>query len=423
MGFILLAAACLCSEFDLLPPFDLTNTNYTEIGNWTLRRSALTMKSFLRLTSPIPFAAGGVCQRVPVYAKDWIFEFEVTAIGGDGGRGFVFHHTFELCVDDFLNFRGIGVWINTSNSTDAGQAVFVLNRTDVAPNASDLCPVCRVNIRNEPATIRIEKRGDYLTVDWRLPAGDYVSCTRRHIPNMVTVGYFSLFASTDHRTDDHDLYGINVTLLSPNTAPAGDNSAIANRKYLENAYFTRRHKKQRRRADMPKMVWYSRLAKGSNHRLNGSGPQWINDSYPLISEAVNRARSAVSINTIQQIVAPHLRIKLQSSIDLANSTGAAIPVMREKLSVLWAEVELSLTEIAVEIAAEMEAIQNESTIYARKLLAMERNAYGISLMMMYAIDHSEVPIVLGCLSFLEFCGFIAFFAYQKVKTKNFKKWN
>jgi hypothetical protein len=422
LGFFF-ALSVAASQYSLLPPFDLTNTNYTEIGNWTLRRSAFTMRSFIRLTSQIPFTGGGLCHRVPTYAKNWIFEAEVSAVGGDGGRGFSFHHTTELCADGFVDFHGLGIWINTSNSTAAGQPVFVINRTDSRdPQAN---PVCAIDVRNGPTYIRITKRGSRLKIDWRSPETEYTKCTELVIANMITEGYFSVFAATDDRIDDHDVFGINVTLLSENKAPENDESAVKNRKFLEHAYFTRREKKERRRKDMPKMMEYSAIALKRNRKLDGNSTKKLRDACPIVSEAVNRARYAVDIRTIQEIVAPQLRMKLQSSVDLARNTLDAIPEMREMLSVLWGEVELSLTEIAVDIAQEMESIQNKSTIYARKLLQLDRNSSGFAMMLLKAssrIEESPVSLVLKMIMALEFVVAVGFFVLR-IRRAEFKKWN
>jgi hypothetical protein len=242
---------------------------------------------------------------------------------------------------------------------------------------------------------------------------------------MVTVGYFSVFASTDDRTDDHDVYGINVTLLSDDAAPGGDRSALENRKFLEHAYFTRREKKARRRRDMPRALEYSEAARRAAGVLDANATPALRDACPVVAEAVNRARHAVDIRTIQEIVAPQLRMKLQGSVDLARSTLDAIPEMREMLAVLWGEVELSLTEIAVDIAQEMEAIQNESAVYARRLLQLDRNASGLAVMLLNAssrIEESPVSLVLAMVMAVEFVIAVGFFVVR-IRQAEFKKWN
>jgi hypothetical protein len=116
---VTLWSAARASQYSLFPPFDLTNANYTEIGNWTLRGSAFHMRSFIRLTSQGSFTGGGLCHRVPLYAREWIFEAEVSAVGGDGGREFSFLYTTELCMDEWLHFHGLAIIIHTGFNCDS----------------------------------------------------------------------------------------------------------------------------------------------------------------------------------------------------------------------------------------------------------------------------------------------------------------
>jgi hypothetical protein len=76
-------------------------------------------------------------------------------------------------------------------------------------------------------------------------------------------------------------------------------------------------------------------------------------------------------------VAPHL----------AKASGDTIPEMRDMMVVLWREVELNLTEIAME---------SESRLYAKRLLDLERTFDGMSLILVKGsskIDESSIQLV------------------------------
>ena len=115
---LLLTYYAACSHYSLQPPFNLTNESLPEIGNWTLRDSAINMKKFIRLTPSYQFTSGGLCERVPMYSSSWSFEANLSTGTQYGGVGFSFFYSSTLCANNIFNFNGLAAWINTTSTTD-----------------------------------------------------------------------------------------------------------------------------------------------------------------------------------------------------------------------------------------------------------------------------------------------------------------
>ena len=477
--FLILFTIYSLSHYSLQPPFKITNESLPEIGNWTLRDSAINMKNFIRLTPSYQFISGGICERVPMYSSDWSFEANLSTGSHYGGNGFSFFYSSSLCASNIFHFNGLSAWINTTSTTDDGEEVYLLNSTGNL-NLVDLKPVCRIKSQNGPFIFRITKRGDQITIDSKqlnfinedqakknetlidqnIKQGDqksqdfeYISkyykningtyidsegfalCTSQHIDNVINNGYFSLFSSTQELYDDHDLHGINVTLLSAYKEPENDNSSIINRKYLDKYYQFRKKLKILRRSKMPMMMKYVNISKDNKYSIDSYlGKTKLNEteikslfkeSFPIIKESIERAGSTVTALQIKKFFLPIIRAQLEKATAIIEVAENMLPDVRELLKDIWNECEISLTEIAANISIQMEHIENDATKYAKNLMGIDQYSSDVFISMIknsYGdIGYSPISYVLATICAIELVAYVIFFIYQRKRTMDFKK--
>ncbi|OHS94462.1 Legume-like lectin family protein [Tritrichomonas foetus] len=422
MLFVLCHAVLSQSHYSLLPPFLITDKSHLEIGNWTLRDSAINMKDFIRLTPSYQYISGGVCQRVPVYSDDWSFEANVSTSNKYGGFGFHFYFTETLCTSDIFNVNGLAIWINTTNTTNDEEDVYFVN-SKINSNENKPKQICKIKMQQKPFLFRITKRGTRITVDSSNDFENYTTCFDQNIKNLITKGYFSFFGSTTEQVNDHDLHGINIKLLSKYKEPENDTSSTYNRKLLDSFYLIRKKEKGARRSKMPKSFHFINKSKEKEYLLDKNPTDDIIDSFPIISESIQRAEYSISIYKIKKVFAPRIRMQLEKSTMMVDLAESLMPEVQDLLKDIWAEAELSLTEIAANISMEMEKIQNEATEYAKSLIRKEDDAqFLMNLIKGSTEEVNDFPsFVLIIICGIELFAYIVFFVYQRKKTMNFKK--
>jgi hypothetical protein len=87
--------------FSLVDPHKLTDVR--EIGNWTIRGSAVSMGHFICLTNAHSNRAGAVCTRVPTDFRDWRVELELNAFSG---KGVYFSFSSDQCPNPKTSSNG-----------------------------------------------------------------------------------------------------------------------------------------------------------------------------------------------------------------------------------------------------------------------------------------------------------------------------
>ncbi|KAK8896582.1 VIP36-like protein [Tritrichomonas musculus] len=468
--FFIFSYFASCSHYSLQPPFNFTNESLPEIGNWTLRDSATNMKKFIRLTPNYQYIQGGICERVPMYSSDWSFEANLSTGSKYGGVGFSFFYSSTICANNVFNFNGLAVWINTTNIYDDGHEVYLLNSTgNLNQVTKGLEPICKIQPQTTPFLFRITKRGEKVIVDTKLSLeppqfkinasksindeknsqnsvyknlnGTYINdegyilCASQKIENIISKGYFSLFATTQKLYDTHDVHSINVSLLSSYNEPENDNSSVVNRKYLDKYYIFRKQLKSLRRMKMPTMMKYVNISKKSNYELDPSlnsiklnetdEENLYKDSFPIIKESIERASSTVTALQIKKFLSPIIRNQLQKSTSIIDEAVDMLPEVKELLKDIWNECELSMTEIAANISIQMEKIEQEATEYAKSLMGADRYSSEVFLNVIknsYGdVNDSPIQYVLATICAVELVAYIIFFIYKRKKTMNFKK--
>lgn len=416
-----------CSvQYNLTAPFGASqDSDSTVIGSWSLRRSIINMKNYFQLTLHHPFTSGGLCQLAPTYFKDWELQAEIRTRNVTGGNGFLLFHSKELCNDDLLSFHGLGVWILPSLE---GENVYFINGTGKSVKIKDLVPKCGINFSNKSRIIKLRKESNKIVLESKEKnAKEFVKCFAEEINNMVDEGYFSIFASNSEEYDDNYLYGIDIKKLSSEEEPKDIVKIIEkNLKYSENTYSVRKERKMFRRSLMPYSQKFINQSNELNRTLENNPKVDFSLSYAIINEIIKRAETSVTSENIQSLIAPELRMQLESALEIDNIIMDKLPKLKRSLIAISKYTALSLEEIAKDLSDRMNYVSEEVTEYARMVLETDENSDLVSNMLEVSssdVKDSNLNLLLEIICLFEFIGYIIFFFYRKNKTNSFKKHN
>jgi mannose-binding lectin 1 len=354
--FVWVLVVC-CHAFNLVPPHVETNAN--EIGNWTLRGTSTILKQFIRLTPASPNNYGSICQRVPSLFKNWIFEMEISASGGNGGRGFWFYFTKELCPAIPLKFTGFCVWINTSTSNQTGFSpfFFIQNKgSSVIPR--EIPASGSVKLRSEITTLklRIRRVDDHVLIEATKDGGLFQRVFEATVSDLIDYGYFTVASLTTVTTDNNDLVSITVHPLSKEAHDIASNLSAVNRRIIENSVESRREKKATRR-ELMERVW--RYAKAGN--LSDSNSEYnFTDALQMVEEMRNRAVSTITCRELMSFIDTRLSGKVNAAYEKVREAGQKFHRLRADMQEIWAKLRDELLKLAEEVMAEMGRLETES---------------------------------------------------------------
>jgi hypothetical protein len=405
------------AEYSLSAPFALTNVS--EIGNWSLRGSAVSWKNRIRLTSESQLPEwGAACQRAPFVSTDWTIDLDVSARGSDaGGLGITFLYSDSVCPRRPDRFRGFQLTLNTSAQS--------LERADETPvyfsEGSFLSAqkVAAIKFRNQnfPTKVQITKSHSVLWVR-------YTTFTR-YIPlfrvNLTTemppFGYFTIFAETAaDQSDNNDLYSVRAEAESDvQWSHISQGLLSDNRKMLESDAAKRREAKQARRsALLPTMHGYLQAAAAQGQRLPERAAD-MRDAFALVAEAANRGMEAVTIDMLKVFINRYLQDTLAGAGKKVNLATERFDESRAEIADMWAYLRAQLIGLATDARAALARIAEDAVITAReirieKVLEQPPDSGG---------DAVTKTLVLICV--VELVAYLAFFARQHAKTQGFKK--
>jgi hypothetical protein len=253
-AFLLLHACSLEPEYSIFAPFN--RTNISEIGNWSLRGSAVSWKNVIRLTSDsLKSEWGALCHRAPTAFVDWSIDIELSSRGqGDGGASLTFLFSDAVCPQYPEKFNGFQVTIKTAETDDSGGSpIYFSEGTFRGANE-----YARIKLRNQKDPIRVKiirSEGQVIveyTTFMRFDPLFTVNLTTK-IPDF---GYFTISGATDtDRSDNTDVYSIRTRAQTDvRTDHISDKILSNNRKIIESDALKRREaKKARREALLPTM--------------------------------------------------------------------------------------------------------------------------------------------------------------------------
>ena len=149
-------------------------------------------------------------------------------------------------------------------------------------------------------------------------------------------------------------------------------------------------------------------------------------SYAIINEIIKRAETSVTSENIQSLIAPELRMQLESALEIDNIIMDKLPKLKRSLIAISKYTALSLEEIAKDLSDRMNYVSEEVTEYARMVLETDENSDLVSNMLEVSssdVKDSNLNLLLEIICLFEFIGYIIFFFYRKYKTNSFKKHN
>jgi hypothetical protein len=278
-------------SYSLEKPFK--STFHNELGNWSLRGSALPMRNFIRLTTPAANTSGAVCHRIPTTFRDWSIDVELNAWGGTGGDGFWIIYSSHFCPDPLSSIDGISVWIDTQGRI--GSPVYI-NRDEFREE------LCRVQVRSDEHNLRlrIERNDTAVTVSHKKGR-----CGQKVLPDLPVFGYLTVAAQTGFNWgDDHDVYEIRTEAVSRViTMPGRRNYSHENRKVLEGM----------RNSRLPGMPYTSKYLRKPDEAA-------LSDALRIVNETIQRAGMAVSKQFIEKFTNAVILMKImraQEAIEFA----------------------------------------------------------------------------------------------------------
>jgi hypothetical protein len=427
LSLLCLRAGALEPLYSLLSPFN--RTNLSEIGNWSLRGSAVSWKNAIRLTSEaLKTEWGALCQRAPTAFVDWSIEIDLSARGtGSGGTGFRFAYSDTLCPRHLDNFNGFQVAINTSETDDSGLSPIFFSEGGSVPTKSS----AKIKLRNQkdPLRVRITRVRGHLIVEYttfmRFETAFKVKLGR----GLPDFGYFTVSAETDFElSDNHDIYSIRTSAHSEvKTDHISEKILVNNRKILESDALKRRQAKQARRvARLPTTHHYLSVMAVNDNRLGIAGEPNLEDAFELVIEATKRGMEAVTIDMVKVFINRYLQDTLAKAGRKVNIAMDKFDDTRGDMTEMWGYLRGQLVELATETRAALTLIAAEAVETAqrvkfqgRKIEAVPSIITSTSTGMRTSADWLGRALV--AVMAVELVAYLIFFARQHAKTHGFKK--
>lgn len=417
----LLTALAVIDRYNRLPPHDLTNLS--ECGDWTLRGSAVSMKSFIRLTSAVSGDFGAVCNRIPTTFRDWMFELEISARGKDkGGRGFFWYFTDEACAEISLRYNGLAMWVNTSTNNSQGYSpLYLVGNNGSLADLEAATPVGEIQLRNmkRPIRIQVRRTGDHvkITSDTRLIHDTYIT-------GLPDYGFFSVSAATEISSDTNDLHGIRVLPLATESRKVNTEEYDRRiRKELEGYQQGRSEPKKIRRMVMRTIQKYGNQSKSKKDVLDAKNID-LRDAFKMIIEAKYRGESFTNVILLNNFINNYVEKTVKKAVSKITLATEEYSSIQESINLLWADFRSSLMEMRMSTRMTMQAIEKEVVAMAKDLKLHDVKASDAMLSADNARAQTGESFTATGLYFvmiLELVAYVIFFLYKRQKTAGFKK--
>jgi hypothetical protein len=425
--FLCFRAVSLEPLYSLFSPFN--RTDISEIGNWSLRGSAVSWKNVIRLTSDsLATEWGAVCQRAPTAFVDWSIEIEISARGkGAGGGAISFVYSEDVCPEKPAKFNGFRVTINTSQ-TDSSEYSPVYFSEGSFENGKEYGKL-KIRNQNYPLRVRIVRSEGSVCVE---------STTYMRFETLFEVelktkipdfGYFTVAAETDfEHSDNNDLYLIRTRAQTEVAYERISQEVLVNnRKILESDALKRREaKKARREALLPAMHRYLEVRAANNDDLSvSSGRPDMSDAFELVKEAAKRGMDGVTIDMLKVFINRYLQDTLAKAGKKVNLALDSFDDTRGDVGEMWTYLRAQLLDLAGETRRALTILAEEALESARQVqldhwarhvgpsfVERSANAYG---------SPGKMPMVLIIVMLFELVAYVIFFIKQHSKTHGFKK--
>lgn len=377
-------------SFSFVPPFFWTNIN--EFDNWTVRGSAINLKSFIRLTPAIKNKYGALCQRIPTLFRDWSVKIQfATSLSNNqngilrGGRGFWFHYTENPCPMIPIVFNGICIWINTTvtDTNETFPLYFIQNNNSVV-SPKNYTNIGRIKITKDGRinlNISRIKNNIYVYADTSIfqnntfnstSSGSQILIYKTNAMDLIQYGYFTISAlTTENAIANNDLIQIQTIPYSNYTNEISSNLSQTNRKIINNdQYETRKKKKQIRRSLMKTVEKYSQDMKNKNTSLTNEN-QNLSSAFIMLDEIKNRALSTITLNALMSFIDTMMNNQIDFAYQKLEFSSESLNLIKNEIDDIWSKLRNELISMADDIHNEMDSITNETINAIRKIKITE----------------------------------------------------
>jgi len=398
----------------LVPPF--SNTNISEIGNWSLKGSSTNLKSYIRLTNSIPNDQGRVCSILPSFYRDWDVEISMIAHGGNGGRGIWISYTSEVCPMIPSQWDGFIIWINSSRIDSNGLSpLFFCHNINLTKMPSDYTEIGNVSLRNisNPLILSLIRRND--TIEIR---NEQKSIFKFSHSDMIHSGYFTIAAMTSKTWDNNDLRYFKF--IPQSQIILSKNLAHLNRKIIDGSYHSRKEKKKIRREDMSYATMYNLEAVHKKFIADGIDIEF-SDSMNIINEAKFRSEQSISLQELMIFIDDLIGDRILQAYKKIKDAGDEFSQIKSTVSFIWSDIKNKLIDMSEESQREMFKIREEITQMFNKSISSDTNIKPLLRYEANKITESVISQTLYYIALFELFTYIIFFVIKRRETKGFKK--
>lgn len=423
-SFLLSLASSFDQRYSITAPIELTNVS--EIGNWTFRGSTIPLKKkFIRLTSSNLDEYGLICQRVPTLFQDWNIEIEISVKDGKaGGDFFEFLFSEELCPSAPVQYRGVLVYINTSDIDSDGKSQIL-----VFPNDNNYFDYGkgldggRIKVRNQDEPVRIIfKREDDQFSGFSHEGTKEVLLFNYQIKNLIKHGYFSIYALSGEKGDIHDLYSFMTYPREYDMPEYSYDISYRNRKIIEENVLQRREMKEKRRAKMQVSGKYTADSIDHQRKLYGSEGN-IKDAFLEVNEAARRSQDTVTATDLKQFINQKVLPSIKKAAEKTEIEFIEFSNIQSHIKEIWENLQNQLRDLVFSTQREMKQMGDEVLGNAQKVSLGEMKVETV-------VTETEkknkeqsniVQKILIFIMIIELIGYITFFLIMKRKTHGFVK--
>lgn len=405
-------------NFSLSPPHKLTGP--TEIGQWSLRGSALNMKQYIRLSDNLKNNFGAICQKSKTKYHEWRIELELRAYGGKGGKGFWFYYTKEKCPIFAVQFTGICIWINTT-STDANgySDVYYVENRNLPINPKSIYPIGKIKIRKNRSSsfIIIQKRNQTISLFIKNVAEPIFS---KKLRKNSKFGYFTISAMGSDNADCHDLVSVKTSFLSLHDAfvqKNDDMNLIVKEKKSDKE--TGEIDDDDVEEELSVTDKYAILAQ----KLELSGEkQKLSDSFIIVKEAHDRSLSTITLQALSNFIDNLIEPSISTAYDKMSNTRDFFSEFRTEIVTILENLTSNLRTLSIEVNNSLEEIQKSTFATVQQVRDKEINVQNLKKQLKQAaraVTEATIPHILFAIACIELALYLLFFwsKYKKYSRK------
>lgn len=403
----------------LLAP--MKSTGIREVGQYTMRGSAIPFKRFIQLTSRNTKDSGGVCRRIKNKNNDWDVFYSFGAINPNSSRTQIFYYTKELCTQDNSIYTGFSVTMKyEKDSNIANIFVHQNNYTAKSPKKEPECSL-KLDYSNMQTKFKISYDSGNILLQVGEANKEMKNCSSFYYN--LTGGYFSIYSTTEGDAENNNLQSFVYTPHSPEIPnPKETEEESKNRQTLSKS---KKHRadKNLRRIRQKWIHYYRDQMEFESEILNGGTPNSVQLKRALkeIKELTFRASEGLNINELKAFIEETVQDKMHAALQKLQNSANDIIEFKSTFNDIYTSTTNLLKEISMETRIEMSQTINE---FNQQIEDIFRNGYNRISDLSDSVDQNGQHLsstILTIISIVEFAAYIAFFMHKRRKTKGFLK--